>query len=510
MSEEKHEILAAACRDSFDAFAQRAFTIIEPGVPYEWNWHIECVCAHMEAVYRGELPKLIINLPFRSLKSFLVSVAFPAWVLGKDPTQKFIVATYGSDLAKDLSQKCRDIVKSDWYQYVFPKTRVNPNQDEKMDWHTTQHGYYYATGMSGTVTGKGATYLLLDDALKPDEAYSETIRASTIKLIRNTLFSRFNDPRNGKFIMIQQRLHEGDPTGELLKDGGYHLLKLPGEAKTDHSITLGDQVWTMKPGDLLFPERLTRVVLDRFRLDMTELNYQAQIMQEPIPIGGGEFKHEWYQFYDPRTIKPKTMNVYIMVDAAAGDESNRKKKKASDFTAMVVVGLGTDNNYYLLDIVRDRLNPTERIDTLFILHRKWNDLCGRPPKVGYEKYGLMTDQHYALKRMAEENYRFPLTELGGTMGKDDRIRRMIPDLQKSRWYFPDHLVYHDNEGRPFDLVKELMESELTSFPNSRFDDMADALTRIYDDKMQATFPRQVKKPGYTAERREEPGAWISW
>lgn len=504
------DALNAACRTSFDAFAMRAFREIEPSAPYQWNWHIGCICDHMESVYRGELPKLIINLPFRSLKSFLVSVAFPAWVLGKDPTQKFIVATYGSDLAKDLSQKCRDIVRSDWYLSVFPETRINPQQNEKMDWHTTQHGYYYATGMGGTVVGKGATYLLLDDPLKPDEAYSETIRSSTIKLIRNTLFSRFNDPRNSKFIMVQQRLHEGDPSGELMKDGGYHLLKLPGEAKSYTKIQLGNKSWEMQPGDLLFKERLTREVLDRFRLDMTDLNYQAQIMQEPMPVGGGEFRQEWVQHYPNGSLKSKTMNVYILVDASGGEALNRKKKKIGDFTAMAVVGLAPDNNYYLLDMVRDRLNPTERVDMLFTLHRKWNDLCGRPPKVGYEKYGLMGDTHYIREKMNEENYRFPLVELGGSMSKEERIRMLIPDMQNGRWYFPDTLMYMDSEGRMFDLVKEIINSEMMAFPHSRFDDMMDGLARIKDEGMQAIFPRQTKPKGYTIDRGEQKDSWVNW
>lgn len=506
-----HDVLAAVCRESFDAFAQRAFSIIEPSAEYQWNWHVGCISDHLEAVARGELPKLIINLPFRSLKSFLVSVAFPAWILGKDPTQKFIVATYGSDLAKDLSQKCRDIVKSDWYKSVFPNTKINTNQDEKMDWHTMQHGYYYATGMSGTVVGKGATYLLLDDPLKPDEAYSETIRASTIKLIRNTLFSRFNDPRNGKFIMIQQRLHEGDPTGELVKDGGYHLLKLPGEAKNRIEIALGDKKWEMQPGDLLFPERLTRLVLDRFRLDMTEMNYAAQIMQEPVPVGGGEFRESWMLNYLDGGVKPKEMNLVILVDPAGGEDLNKKKKKTSDWTVMVVVGLANDNNYYLLDMVRDRLNPTDRVDTLFMLVRKWSALSGKNPKVGYEKYGMMTDTHYIREKQRQDAYNFPLIEVAGQIGKEERIRRLIPDMQNGRWYFPVTLPYIDLEGRKFDLVSE-MKTEMSTFPASRYDDILDSLSRIYTPELYLAFPKQ--KVTMTTKAFRASGAqsddWVNW
>jgi len=208
-------------------------------------------------------------------------------------------------------------------------------------------------------------------------------------------------------------------------------------------------------------------------------------------------------------IKPKGMNVYILVDAAGGDDVSKKKKKTSDRTAMAVIGLAADNNYYLLDLVIDRLNATERIDMLFILHKKWNEICGKPPKVGYEKYGLMTDVHYARKRMGEEGYNFQLIELGGRMAKEERIRRMIPDMQKGRWYFPDTLIYTDTEGRSLDMVKELLDSEMAVFPRARYDDGLDAITRIYDEEMQVIFPRIIKKSVYNAAK-EQKDAWINW
>ncbi len=325
-----------------------------------------------------------------------------------------------------------------------------------------------------------------------------------------TMFSRFNDKRTGKFVLIMQRVHEDDPTGNLLADGGYYHLKLPAEAKTHILIKLQDKQWEMQEGDLLSPSRLSREILDQTMLDMTPMNYAGQMLQEPVPVGGGEFQPEWPQHYNPLTIKPKGMNVYILVDAAGGDEANKKKKKTSDRTAMAVIGLSSDNNYYLLDLVIDRFNATERIDMLFILHKKWNEICGKPPKVGYEKYGLMTDTHYAKKRMSEEGYNFQLIELGGRMAKEERIRRMIPDLQKGRWYFPDTLIYTDTEGRSLDMVKELLDSEMAVFPRARFDDGLDATTRIYDEEMQAIFPRLVAKKGYTTNSTEQKDSWLSW
>ena len=183
------------------------------------------------------------------------------------------------------------------------------------------------------------------------------------------------------------------------------------------------------------------------------------------------------------------MNLVILVDPAGGDELNRKKKKTSDWTAYIVVGLAPDNNYYILDIIRDRLNPTERVDTLFKLHRKWNELAGKPPKVGYEKIALMSDTHYINIKMDEDGYRFPLFELGGTIEKTERIRQMIPDLQHNRWYMPYRLPYVDKEGRKFDLINELIYSEMLTFPRAKFDDMLDATSRVYEESLGLVFPK---------------------
>ena len=518
------EVMQAAakqlCIDDLDAFAERAFRIINPGTSYEWNWHIGAICEYLEACYRGEIKNLIINLPPRHLKSFLVSVAFPAWVLGKKPFAKFIMTSYKFELAKEMSQHCRSIIEDEFYQAVFPATRLSQTQAEKHNFETTAHGQYYASSIT-SVTGKGADYVLCDDPLKPDEALSETVRKSTNDAIRNTLFSRFNDRRTGIFILIMQRLHEDDPTGNLARDlvdnkTGF-MLKLPAETKSQIVIPRCYpmlQPYVMRAGSILFPARQSREMLDKLRIEMTEYNYAGQYLQEPVPIGGGEFRDQWVQYYGNGDIQPKTMNIAILCDPSAGEEINKRKQKSSDFTAMMVVGLAPDNNYYLLDLVRDRFNPTERVETLFMLHRKWNALAGKPPKVGYEKYALMSDTHYVKEKQKQDGYRFPLVELGGQVKKETRIRRLIPDMQQGRWYFPENLIYVDNEGRRFDLVRELVYSEMPTFPRARFDDMIDAMSRIYDEDMNMVFPKlrptERQKMIASAMTKEDNGNWMDF
>ena len=478
-----NDALNAAARSDLSTFIQKAFRILE-GKPYQHNWHVDCIAAHLEAVWRGEIRNLIINMPPRMLKTIITSVAFPAWGLGKDPSTEFMLTSYKSSLAKTMTRKSRIILESSWYKDVFPNTIISKDQNEKKHFSTTKGGQYLSSAMY-SVTGEGCDIQILDDPLAPKEAVSDTIRENTKETIRDTLFTRFNDPNTGRFVLVMQRLHDDDPTGDLLQDMGWTHLKLPAEAiDKSYHIILGNKEWHLEKSGLLFPERFGRDVLDRKRIELGEYNYAGQYLQEPVPIGGGEFKSTWVQYYDVTTINPKSMNVYILCDPAGG----KTKTEKSDWTAFMVVGLAPDNNYYLLDVIRDKLNPTERIDTLFQLHRHWNAKMGKPPKVGYEEYGLAADLHYIEKKKKAENYRFVVKSLGGSMNKEDRIRRMIPDLQNGRWYFPTHLFYVDCYDKRFDLIHELVDCEMKTFPRSKFDDMLDALTRVYDDDLETNFP----------------------
>jgi predicted phage terminase large subunit-like protein len=204
------------------------------------------------------------------------------------------------------------------------------------------------------------------------------------------------------------------------------------------------------------------------------------------------------------------MNLYILCDPAGGEELQKRKKKLSDRTTMMVIGLAPDNNYYWLDGICDRLNPTERVDTLFDLHRKWNELTGKPPVVGYEHYSIQTDTHYIRKKQEETGYRFNIVELGGGMSKNERIRRMIPDMQRGRWWFPYDMTRIDYMGRSIDLVREMVKSEMPTFPKARHDDMLDAMTRIYDEEIDAVFPRLKQKKTHSAYSNYDAGQdWIS-
>jgi len=499
------------CRENFGAFAQKAFTIIEPGTQFEYSWHLDCLAEHLQAQFNGdsELRRLIITIPPRCLKSVMVAQLYPAWALGKEPHHQFIGASYAHTLAERNVVKARQIIKHDWYKDTFRDTLIE--QDQKDYFTTSKSGQYKGTGIGGTITGFGCKTLLIDDPISPKEAGSDTIRLTAISEIRSTLFSRFNKFSDGRLALIMQRLHEQDPAGDLLKDGGYYLLKLPAENKGKTiSYSRNNKTWTMESNKLL-STRLSRTDLDELRLNLTEYNYVGQYLQDPVPLGGGEFKEDWLQLYHQGAIKPTEMNVVIIMDQAGGDDMNRKKKKLSDWTVIVVIGLGADNNYYLLDMVRDRLNATDRVNTLFMVHRKWNQLCGKPPKVGVEQIGMMTDAHYIKEKHKQDAYYFSVIELRGNEIKEERIKgALVPIMQQHRFYVPATLPYVDSQGRKFDLIVEL-KGEMASFPKARWDDILDAISRIKNVELSLQFPKvKANMVQRALQKPEQPDDWNNW
>jgi len=190
----------------------------------------------------------------------------------------------------------------------------------------------------------------------------------------------------------------------------------------------------------------------------------------------------WSYYFDPDEGDTDEMHKYILVDPASS------KKKGSDYTVMVVIGLGADQNYYLLDAARDRLNLTERCAALFRLHRKW-----RPIAVGFERYGMLSDIEYVREEQRRQNYRFEVIELGGKLAKEERIRRMIPIFESGRFYLPTTLWLVTPEGKRVELVTTFIDEEYKPFPVAVHDDFFDAISRICDTEIGTVWPHAAAK-----------------
>jgi predicted phage terminase large subunit-like protein len=235
------------------------------------------------------------------------------------------------------------------------------------------------------------------------------------------------------------------------------------------------------------PVLLSRETLAEKRRDMGPYTFGCQMLQDPKADEVQGFKEDWLRYWTPKDWAG--WNLYILVDPA------REKKKENDYTCMLVVGLGPDHNVYVLDMVRDRLNLTERADALIGLHRQYHGREAKVVRVGYEQYGMMADIEHIRIRQGEENYRFPIVALGGPMPKFDRIRRLIPDFEQGRLFLPVRCLYVDREKRQHDLTREFIDEEYLPFPVGVHDDMLDCLARIKDSDFKASFPMERKTSG---------------
>ena len=229
------------------------------------------------------------------------------------------------------------------------------------------------------------------------------------------------------------------------------------------------------------------------RVAMGPHTYNTQILLDPKADNLQGFKREWLRYY---TNKPVKTNNYILVDAANG------KKRGSDYTAMWVIGLADDGNFYALDMVRDRLNLTERTERLFELHRKY-----KPLQVRYERYGMMADIDHIKTEQERQQYRFDITEVAGQMKKNDRIGRLIPIFEQGKFYLPKTLHVTDYQKVTHDLVHDFIEEEYMAFPVAAFDDGLDSLARLAEPDLRLIWPQEQKVQSRPRTVRAAHGGW---
>lgn len=336
--------------------------------------------------------------------------------------------------------------------------------------------------VDGQPTSKHFTKLVYDDVVTRESVTTPEMIAKTTQAVE--LSFNLGSQGTEKRRMIGTRYHSNDTYRAMIERQVFQ--------PRIHTATKEGTV----DGE---PVLLSRELIAQKRRDMGPYTFGAQMLQNPTADATQGFKRDWIKFYEgsPEDVGPDC-NRYILVDAA------NDKRKTNDYTAMWVVGLGQDGNYYVLDIVRDRLNLTERADRLIALHRKW-----KPTQTRYEKYGMMADIQHIQYVQKQKNYRFEIVEVAGQTPKNDRIRRLIPDFEQGRFYFPLSLHKTDYEGQTRELVGDFIEQELVSFPVPLHDDMLDALARIAEPDLPLTWPKQEEeeKPERYHRSERPASAW---
>lgn len=434
-----------------------AFSLLTSYAAYQWPGyqvapHHRLIAEHLEAVERGDITRLMITMPPRHGKSMLASEFFPAWYMGRNPDHYVVTATYAQELADDFGRKVKNQIEDSAYKAIFPGVGLSDDSKSAKRFHiegslggheyaTKQRGAFYAVGVGGPLTGRGAHLLLIDDPVKNrEDAESEIIRKKTKDWYTSTAYTRLMP--GGRIVVIQTRWHEDDLAGWL---------------QTEHA----HEDWTIlslpaidSEGRALWPEQYPIQALEGIERALPPRDWSALYMQAPSPETGDYFKREWLIPVEPQHIPPvETMMVYGGSDYAVTADGG-------DYTVHAIIGVASDGRMYLLDLWRAQASSDVWVDAFCQLVRKWKPV-GWAEETGQIKSGVGP---FLMKRMIETDS-FVAREQFPTRGdKAIRAQSIRGRMAMQGLHVPRDALWLS------DFTAELM-----SFPVGVHDDQVDAI-----------------------------------
>lgn len=469
MDKDKVDIILKASQNNFIAYCCLMGNQFQP------SWHHRDVAKYLEKVEKGEIKRLIIMLPPRHGKSTQATILFPTWYLGRNPSKEIITVSYSGELAVEFGEKARDVMRDDRYPYIFD-AKLKADSESKQKWKTEKGGGYLSTGMGGSITGRGANLLIIDDPIKnQEEALSDTYRQKIWNYYTSTLYTRLE--KDASIILILTRWHQDDLAGRLITQmeefhgEKWEVVHYPAIATHDEEFR--------KEGEPLWPEKYDLAALENIRDTIGLYDWSALYQQEPIPSELQEFKKEYFQYFTEDDIVNKDLGVYVTVDLAIS------QKESADNTSIQVIGKESNSsNIYHLEEHTGRYDPLKVIEILFSLKAKYGY---KLIKVGIEGVQYQKALSYFItQEMKRRGIYFDVVELKATGDKDSRIRGLLP-------FYKSGVIFHRKTD------KEL-EAELLAFPVGKHDDRIDAmayLTQIIDhtieNKQTATYYPHLKK-----------------
>ena len=477
-----------SARLSLYTFFKQAWPSLEGATPFVDGWHIGAIAEHLEAVFKRQIKRLLINVPPRSGKSSLVSAAFPAWVWLHKPSEKFLYASYAGSLSMEHSLKCRRLIESEWYVSRWGRqVQLTSDQNAKSFFDNTAGGYRIATSVGGSSTGKGGSILICDDPNNAKDGESEVKRDSTNKWKAQVWSTRLNDPKNDCEIVIQQRLQEQDVSGIILSDDRkeeWVKLILPNEfeegRRTKTMILPSSQgkVWQdprTQEGELLCPERFGKQETDRAKKELGSYGYAGQYQQRPSPEEGGIIKKAWFKWWK----NEGSPDIEMIIQSWDMAYTTNKTSSYSVCTTW-----GYFNNEYglgsliLLGMWRDKVGDEElrkRVKRLYFDYRDTGPV--RNPALKGQTVGPCLVEVKANGRpILEDLHRAGIPAIGcdpGKYGKIERVRHITHLIEAGVIWLPAQSP-HYTSLLPF---AQDFERHMTLFPNAETRDVVDSMTQ---------------------------------
>jgi predicted phage terminase large subunit-like protein len=343
------------------------------------------------------------------------------------------------------------------YLKVFPGTRISSEKDTELEFMTTKRGFRLATSVGGTLTGRGGNIIIIDDPLKPQDAYSDTAREQLNDWYGRTLLSRLDNKAQDPIIIVMQRLHVGDLVGRLLEQGGWTSLSLPAIAEFEEFIPLRPG-WKVHrhPGDLLHPEREPKHVLDEIKNAMGSVDFAAQYQQQPVPPKGHMIDWSWFRFYDKLPILRPRDRVILSWDTAMS------ANELADYSVCMVL-LVRQEAVFVLDVIRQRLDYPN-------LRRRVIEIYGRWRKVHSNTILVIENLGSGMSLIQDlrAQHIYPIA----VHPRGDKVMRMHQQtarIEAGGVSLPLQAHWLDEFKR-----------EILSFPHGQYDDQVDALSQGLD------------------------------
>lgn len=438
------------CKRSFYYFFVEFWDVIIPEKPV-LNWHIKYLCDELQtaieklAKRKDKDSDIIINIPPGTSKSTIATVMLPVWAWIIDPSIRSLTASYSSSLSTDHSVKSRDIIRSEKFKSYFPDIQIKQDQDNKTHYKNNQGGERYATSVTGTVTGFHAHLIVVDDPLNPREATSDVDRLTANNFMDVTLSTRKVSKSATLTILVMQRLHQMDCTGNWLskQDKKIKHICLPGELSSNvRPLELAKHY----ENGLLDKRRLTKKDLNELMVNLGSYGYAGQIMQVPSPEGGGLWQ-KWIN-------EINNDEIPVNLDRLGTDwDLAYTEKETNSASAYVTAGLH-DNKMYIVD-----------------LGFEWLEF---PKLINYMRTKQMP--HYIEGKASGKSAKQVLTNQGipaievQVMGGDKTARAQMaaPYVESGMVYCPKRLL---------DRLYNDSRQGLLIFPNGEHDDLNDAFVQ---------------------------------
>lgn len=470
--------LADRCYSDFAFFCRVFWRVVNPQTALAWNWHLDLICDRMSKVARGELRKLIINIPPGMAKTIFVLVLYPAWRFLRKPGYRVLCASHKQTLVNESSRKCRDVIESPLYRQCveelarghrkIPAWEIRDDQNQVNLWSTTQGGQRLSFGRDAAVIGFRGDEVLIDDPIDAANARSGTELVKACEWVKSDLSTRVHDKRTSAHILVMQRLAEDDPTNALIKEGGWHLLKLAMRFDPAADDNAPDDPRTAA-GELLFPARWPAEVVADMENSL-EGDAAAQLDQDPSRPKTGTvlWDNSWLQTYhtaDLPDILPNLSRLTISIDANAisKEKSRQKKKKGGpDFFVAQVWGCDGPDRYLLPKMERGQYGLPDQLDAIKRLLEEYPDIREIIVELGGAGPSIVDTISI---EMAERGITVT-PQPTGRDSKESRLQAVAPQARDGHVFVPE-----DAPWMPEYLA------EFRRFPRVKHDDQVDATSQ---------------------------------